>query len=228
MITILLATRNAHKAQEMRALLGGDHRFVTLNDFPGAPVVAEDEDTFAGNAKKKVASLAVWLCQRHPPALQKLFAEPATLFLLADDSGLEVDHLRGEPGVRSARYAAVDVGAANSPDSANNAKLLRVLEGVPTEKRTARFRCALAGTRLPYSSLTRRLAPFSENQMFLCEGVCEGRIGFGLMGEGGFGYDPLFIPEGHSKSFGELGEDVKNGFSHRARAIEKLKRYIKE
>jgi XTP/dITP diphosphohydrolase len=227
MITILLATRNAHKAQEMRALLGG-HRFFTLNDFPGAPIVAEDEDTFAGNAKKKAASLAAWLSRRQAPALQKIFAEPATLFVLADDSGLEVDHLRGEPGVRSARYAAMDVGAANSPDSANNSKLLRVLEGVPPEKRAARFRCVLAGARLPYSSLTRRLSPFSEGQVFLCEGICEGRIALGLSGGGGFGYDPLFIPQGHNKSFGALGQDVKNTFSHRARAIEKLKRHLKE
>lgn len=228
MIIVLLATRNAHKAQEMREMLGPERRALTLDDFPGAPVVAEDASTFAGNARKKAASLAAWLCQRNPPALQALLASPVTLYVLADDSGLEVDHLGGAPGVHSARYAALDVGAANSPDSANNSKLLRELEGVPVEKRMARFRCVLAGARLPHASLTRKLAPFSEGQLFQCDGVCEGRIALSAKGRGGFGYDPLFIPEGRQESFGELPADVKNSLSHRSRALAKLKGRLRE
>ena len=227
MITILLATRNSHKVHELREMLGSAHRYLTLNDFPGAPAVKEDADTFAGNASRKVASLAAWLSQRNPPELQKILSDPTTLFVLADDSGLEVDHLRGAPGVHSARYAALDVSAANSPDSANNAKLLRQLQGVPLDKRTARFRCVLAGARLPYLSLTKKLAPFSERQVFLCEGACEGRIALAPAGRGGFGYDPLFIPDGHARSFAELGENVKNSFSHRARALQKLAPFLR-
>jgi XTP/dITP diphosphohydrolase len=226
MTTILLATRNRHKAQELRQILGGKHRFLTLHEFSGAPVVTENADTFAGNATLKVASLASWLCQRNPPILQEILAEPTSLYALADDSGLEVDFLNGAPGVHSARFAAMDVGGANSPDSANNSKLLRLLEGVPQSQRTARFRCALAGVRLPYATLTRRLAPFAEGRVFICDGVCEGRMALAPMGQGGFGYDPLFIPEGQTKSFAQLGEKIKNGFSHRAQALEKFKRTL--
>jgi XTP/dITP diphosphohydrolase len=226
MTTILLATRNRHKGQELRQMLGGTYKVLTLHDLPGAPVAAENAPDFAGNAIKKVASLASWLSQRNPPVVQQVLEEVVSLFVLADDSGLEVDHLSGAPGVHSARFAALDVGGGNSPDSANSAKLLRLLEGVPSAKRTARFRCVIAGVRMPYATLTRRLAPFSEGRVFTCEGVCEGVITQAPMGQGGFGYDPLFIPAGHSRSFGELGENVKNTISHRARATEKLKRSL--
>jgi XTP/dITP diphosphohydrolase len=227
MTTILLATRNRHKADELRKILGGGHRFLTMNDFPGTPTPMESADSFAGNATIKVASLASWLAQKTPPKLQEILEEKATtLFALADDSGLEVDFLGGAPGVHSARFAALDVGGGNSPDSANNAKLLRLLEGVPMAQRTARFRCVLAGARLPYATLTRRLAPFAEGQVFTCQGACEGTIALAPLGQGGFGYDPLFIPNGQTKSFAELGEKVKNGISHRAQALEKLKRSL--
>jgi len=226
MTTILLATRNRHKAQEMREMLGRSHRFFTLNDFPGAPVPAENATTFAGNATGKVASLANWLCQRNPPKLQEILTEAVHLFALADDSGLEVDFLGGAPGVHSARFAAMDVGGANSPDSANNSKLLRLLEGVPMSKRGARFRCVLAAVRLPSATLTRRLAPFSESRVFACDGVCEGTIALAPVGQGGFGYDPLFIPAGQRRTFGELSEKVKNALSHRAQAMEKLKQTL--
>src|ERR1700735_4575656 len=181
MSTILLATRNQHKAQELREILGRSHRFFNMNDFPGAPAPVENADTFVGNAKIKVASLVNWLCQRNPPKLQEIISEPVNLVAVADDSGLEVDYLNGAPGVHSARYAALDVGGANSPDSANNAKLLRMLEGVSMSQRTARFRCVLAVAKLPYASLTRRLAPFAESRVFICEGVCEGNIAIAPM-----------------------------------------------
>ena len=139
---------------------------------------------------------------------------------MADDSGLEVDALDGAPGVHSARFAARDgAGADNSPDRANNARLLRLLESVPAARRTARFRCVLAVRRLFLPTL-------AETVFF--EGVCAGRIGLQPAGGGGFGYDPLFIPDGYTQSFAELGEAVKNSLSHRALALEKLRRYLRK
>jgi XTP/dITP diphosphohydrolase len=145
-------------------------------------------------------------------------------FVLADDSGLEVDALNGAPGVHSARFAALDRSAdhrsaGNSLDTDNTAKLLRLLKDVPLEKRTARFRCVLA--------LAQSENPKSEIQNpQLFDGVCEGRIGFAPRGSNGFGYDPLFIPTGYEQSFAELGEEVKNRLSHRARALAKLRDYL--
>lgn len=139
-----------------------------------------------------------------------------------------MDILNGAPGVHSARFAAADAGAAgNSPDEANNARLLRLLKDVPFERRTARFRCVLA--------LTPVVAPAAANASPVCytndpelrtelfEGVCEGRIDLAPRGHGGFGYDPLFIPVGCQRSFAELGSGLKNQFSHRARALAKVR-----
>jgi XTP/dITP diphosphohydrolase len=151
--------------------------------------------------------------------------------VLADDSGLEVDALHGAPGVHSARFAALDKGQpGNSPTADNNAKLLRLLKDVPREKRTARFRCVLALTPV-FRSKGGSASPVcyadeAELQTELFVGACEGRIGLAPRGQGGFGYDPLFIPAGRNATFAELGEGVKNGMSHRARALEKLKRHL--
>src|SRR5471032_2966391 len=105
MTTLLIATRNAHKVAEIRAILGGQFQFRTLNDFPNAPKVIEDADTFAGNATKKAVELANWLAKKHPTSN---IQHPTSNFVLADDSGLEVDALGGAPGVHSARFAAPD------------------------------------------------------------------------------------------------------------------------
>ena len=138
--SLLIATRNAHKAGEIHAILGGGFRLLTLTDFPAAPTVVEDAPTFAGNATKKAVELAKWLAGSQPSTLN---LQP--LFVLADDSGLEVDALNGAPGVHSARFAAADSAkSGNTPDADNNAKLLRLLKDVPVEKRTARFHCVLA------------------------------------------------------------------------------------
>src|SRR5258708_5972403 len=119
-ITLLIATRNAHKVGEIRAILGAQFRCLTLNDFPAAPKVIEDADTFTGNATKKSVGLAQWLSVTRHPTLN-----PPRLFVLADDSGLEVDALNGAPGVHSARFAALGSGKpGNSADADNNAKLL--------------------------------------------------------------------------------------------------------
>ena len=223
MTTLLIATRNTHKVEEIRAILGDGFHYLTLKDFPDPPSVIEDADTFTGNAMKKATELARWLSKRwdsdHGTRNQ---------LILADDSGLEVDALGGKPGVHSARFAALDSGRpGNSPDADNNAKLLRLLKDVPQEKRTARFRCVLALTpAIPEK--TENTSPVCyldefELQTTLFEGTCEGHIDSALRGQGGFGYDPLFVPVGFTQSFAELGEEVKNRISHRSKALAQLK-----
>ena len=229
MTTLLIATRNAHKVQEIRQILGETFRYLTLNDFPGAPVVSEDATSFEGNAKKKALSLAQWLSAYPQRLFDKVAGTETPFYILADDSGLEVDALDDAPGVHSARFAAMDVGGAgNSPDAANNAKLRRLLEKMPAEKRGARFRCVLALTRVLYGIATKKVLLPSKQQTIFFEGACEGRIAFAPSGPGGFGYDPLFIPTGYEQSFAELGEEIKNKFSHRARALEKLKQHLQK
>lgn len=221
MLSLLIATRNAHKVGEIRAILGDRFRCLTLDDFPHAPEVVEDAATFAGNATRKAVALARWLAEG-PGA--KPETGPGEWFVLADDSGLEVDALHGAPGVHSARFAALDTGKpGNSSTADNNAKLLRLLAGVPDEQRTARFRCVLALTPVPRSEPG---ADEVELRTELFDGVCEGRIETAPRGGGGFGYDPLFRPEGYSQTFGELSEGIKNQLSHRARALEKLRRRL--
>lgn len=217
--TLVIATRNAHKVEEIRAILGEGFLYQTLNDYPGAPKVVEDADTFAGNAMKKAVELAEWLSN----------SQDIEALVLADDSGLEVDALGGAPGVHSARFAALEEKenpasakiAANAMDAANNAKLLRLLRDVPEEQRSARFRCTLA--LVPVCSATE-----AERQAQLFDGTCEGRIDYAARGGKGFGYDPLFIPSGFQESFAQLGEEVKNRISHRAGALAKLRDWLKK
>lgn len=223
--TILIATRNAHKVAEIRAILGQPWRFLTLDDFPGAPKVVEDAETFDGNAAKKAVELAVWISGNSKSKNQSRELD----FVLADDSGLEVDALNGAPGVHSARFAALDAGSpGNSPDADNNAKLLRLLKGVPPERRTARFRCVIAVAPVPEKRIESAspvcFADEFETRIF--SGACPGKILFEPRGENGFGYDPLFVPDGQALTFAELGDDVKNKISHRARALEKLKQWL--
>ncbi len=233
MVTLVIATRNAHKVGEIRAILGDGFRYLTLDDFAGAPEVVEDAGTFAGNATKKAVGLAKWLGQGSGAHLTGVDAETRGqgMFALADDSGLEVDALKGAPGVHSARFAALDTGQpGNSPSAENNAKLMRSLEGVPLDKRTGRFRCVVALTPVPRPEPEGAspvcYAEEAELQTQLFEGACEGRIGFAPRGRGGFGYDPLFIPDGYDQTFGELSEQVKNKLSHRAMALAKLKKSL--
>jgi XTP/dITP diphosphohydrolase len=217
MITLLVATRNAHKVAEIRQILSHHWRCLSQLDFPGAPAIVEDAASFAGNARKKAEGLAAWLAGH--PELTPDKADDAPFYILADDSGLEVDALAGAPGVHSARFAVAKTGGpANALDAANNAKLLRLLMGVPPARRTARFRCVLA--------LAPLRPPPVGHATLLFEGSCEGRIGLSPAGTGGFGYDPLFLPEGCTQSLAELGESVKNTISHRARALQKLRDYL--
>ncbi len=217
--TVVLATRNAHKVLEIRALLGQASSCLTLNDFSEAPDVVEDAGSFAGNATKKAVELAWWLA-----CLPKTEGAGRSLLVLADDSGLEVDALNGAPGVFSARFSAPD-GSGNAPDADNNAKLLRLLQGVPSASRTARFRCVIALTRVPdfFGGAAGKRMGDLQAVTRVFEGVCEGRIEAAARGQGGFGYDPLFVPDGFEQCFAELGGEVKNRISHRARALEKLR-----
>lgn len=136
-------------------------------------------------------------------------AKTTGLTAVADDSGISVDALNGAPGVYSARYA----GEA-CDDTANNRKLIDELKSVPEEKRTARFVCCIA------------LAHGDDVQTFM--GTVEGRIGHENKGDNGFGYDPLFYPEGHDRTFAQMNDDEKNSMSHRGRALGELQRYISE
>jgi XTP/dITP diphosphohydrolase len=213
--SLIIATRNRHKVSEIAAILGASFACLSLDEVPSAPPVIEDAATFEGNALKKALSLATWLAE-HPaePVWPRLANTEA--FVLADDSGLEVDVLNGAPGVHSARFAAPGSGTSgNSPDAANNAKLLKLLAAAPATQRTARFRCVLALVPLRTGVKPDELASAAR----LFSGACEGRISNAPAGRDGFGYDPLFVPDGFDRSFAELGEAVKNGISHRSRAL---------
>ena len=181
---ILIASRNAHKIQEIReifALPGVE--WVSTAEYPDLADVVEDGDTFEANALKKATELAT----------------ATGLWALADDSGLEVTALGNAPGVYSARYAGEPCNHAN-----NNAKLLRELAG--KKDRSARFRCVAA-----LSDPAGRAETVS--------GSCPGHIIEHLRGAKGFGYDPLFVPDGYEATFAEMGNEQKNKLSHRGRAM---------
>ena len=191
---LLIATKNAHKTGEIRAILGDGWDVTDLNAHPDIVAPEETGATFAENAAIKAL------------AASQVFAG----LVLADDSGLEVDALDGAPGVRSARYAG-----DHATDAGNRAKLLRELDGTRGKARTARFRCALA-----LAESGRVLASF--------DGAVEGVIINAGRGEGGFGYDSLFVPEGHCATFAQLPGAVKNQLSHRARALAKAEGWLRQ
>ncbi len=210
-------------------ILGDRFQYLTLRDFSAAPTVVEDANTFAGNATKKAVELAKWIVT-HDRTWVSIHSLART-YVLADDSGLQVDALDGGPGVHSARFAALDKNTeGNAPDAANREKLLLMLREVPADKRTARFRCVIAFTPLilPQAQTTSPVCYADEHELqtSLFEGACEGRIGFEERGSGGFGYDSLFLPTGYDQTFAELGEAIKNSLSHRGRALAALKKSI--
>src|SRR6516225_2643443 len=192
MATILvLRTRNAKKRQEIEEILGDlglDLR--DLRNWPDAPEVVEDGDTFEDNARKKASELAQAL--HH--------------WVLGEDSGLIVPALNGRPGVYSARYAG-----QQGDDAANNARLLAELAPLPDDQRTAYYVCTAA------------LADPDGQVKAVTEGRCHGRIIRDFHGQGGFGYDPLFLILEYHRTFGELSPRVKHALSHRARALAKLR-----
>jgi len=191
-IDLLVATTNHGKFAEVQAFLKGlPLRIVSLRDLANPPAVIEDGATFEANALKKARTLARF----------------SGLLTLADDSGIEVNALGGQPGIFSARYC----GAAGN-DDANNQKLLRDLAAVPDENRTGRFVCALA-----------LCAPDGDGlKEWTVRDSCEGRIAFAPAGSNGFGYDPLFFYPPFGKTFGEIDRQTKATVSHRGKALKKL------
>ena len=190
MTEIIFATNNAHKLSEVQALLGDKFHLVTLRDCGITEDIPETASTLEGNASQKSHYL-------YDRVGKNCFA---------DDTGLEVEALGGEPGVRSARYAT-----DGHDFEANNRLLLKTLEGVANRK--ARFRTVIS------------LILDGEEHLF--EGVVEGRITESEAGCGGFGYDPLFIPDGYDCTFAEMSADEKNAISHRGRAVQKLVEFLK-
>lgn len=189
MIEIVIATKNAGKVAEFAAAMADlPVKVLALTDFGDIPDAVEDGDTFDANAEIKA---------RH-------YASYTGKACLADDSGLEVDALDGAPGVYSARYAG-----EQATDEQNNLKLLANLLHVGADKRSARFRCALAFVT-------------PDNAVISAEGTCEGIILAKPRGEGGFGYDPLFYVSQFDKTFAELTVTEKNRISHRGLAIKSM------
>ena len=189
MTELVIATRNAGKLREIRHLLEGvGINVLGMEAFPGLPEVVEDGHTFAANAAKKAETVA------------RLTGRPC----LADDSGLTVEVLDGEPGVHSARYAGEP-----GNDAANNARLLRELAEVPDDRRQAAFCCVMALCR-----------PGQPTCLF--EGRVAGRILRAPRGTGGFGYDPLFLVEGFGRTMAELPLAEKNRISHRGQALRQV------
>lgn len=188
MMKLVIATRNKHKLEEIRAIFSPDALDLSSAlDFPDIPDVVEDGLTFEDNAIKKAATLAC----------------ATGCWALADDSGLEVEALEGRPGVYSARYAGEPADY-----EANNRKLLAELQG--QSNRRAHFRCVVA--LADPSGKTR-----------VVQGRCDGVIIDRLRGRAGFGYDPLFVPDGYTETFAEMSAEVKNRISHRARALAEAK-----
>ena len=193
-IDLLVATRNAHKTEEIQRILGPQFNVTDLAAHPEIPHIAESGTTFQENAILK----AVAVSMRMPG------------FVIADDSGLQVEALGGAPGIHSARYAGM-----NATDREKTEKLLEELARVGAAKnaRRARFRCVIA-----LASKGEVLGVFA--------GTVEGQIADQPRGSHGFGYDPIFIPDGFQQTFGELGPAEKNQLSHRARALEKLRTFL--
>jgi len=194
MLTLVVGTRNAKKKAEIEKILAGlPLRLKSVADYPDAPDVVEDGDTFEENARKKALEYATALGE----------------WVVADDSGLQVDALGGEPGVHSARYAGPDATGADLCR-----KLLGELADVPPESRTARFRCVIAVAK-------------PGEVLFAVQAAVEGMITREMRGSGGFGYDPVFLYPRLGRTFAELTMEEKNSVSHRGRALELFKVELK-
>ena len=191
---LVIATKNDKKLRELKRYLKSvKSRIISLKDISGAPRIREDKSTFKGNAVKKAVTISKF----------------TKGMALADDSGLCVDALTGEPGVKSARFAG-----RNKKDYDNNAKLLKMMKKVPKDKRTARFVCAIA-----VADNGRIVKTIEEH--------CSGRIADSIRGRHGFGYDPLFLIPKYGKTFGELGLKVKDKMSHRSKALKKARKFLR-
>ena len=186
---LVFATNNAHKLGEVSQVVGDKFEIVSLRECGITEDIPENEPTLEGNALAKA----------------RYIYERTGLNCFADDTGLEVDALGGEPGVRSARYAT-----DGHDDEANKRLLLEHLQGV--ENRAAQFRTAVA--------------LILNGEEYLFEGIVRGEIAHEEHGEGGFGYDPLFFPEGGELTFAQMSSEEKNAISHRGRAVRKLAEFL--
>jgi XTP/dITP diphosphohydrolase len=194
----VLATRNSHKATELKRILEEldlDCELLTVADFPGAPEVEETETTFEGNALLKARALSKF----------------TGLAAIADDSGLCVDALGGNPGVLSARWS----GASENVDQANLELVLEQVKDVPTESRGAKFVCAA-------------VAVFPDGQELIAIGEMLGHLLSAPTGKNGFGYDPIFVPQGFEISTAQMSAAEKDAISHRGKALNDLAVQISE
>lgn len=197
---LIVASNNAHKIEEIKDILSDFNLNVTSLKDEGIDIdVVEDGTTFLENSYKKADAIAQYLKGR----------DEEDFMVMADDSGIVVDYLNGEPGVYSARYAG-----EHGNDAKNNEKLLNKLKGVPFENRTARFVCAI-------------VLITSNGEVIKVEGKTEGYVTEEIRGKENFGYDPLFYVEDFQKTFAEMTSDEKNSISHRGRALKELKEEMK-
>jgi XTP/dITP diphosphohydrolase len=191
---MLIATGNPAKVREFREMLGERHyKWRSLLEFPNIKEIEETGHTFRANAVLKAAG----------------YAKQAEIWAMADDSGLEVDAIGKKPGVHSSRWA--ELNGKGKGDAANNALLLEQLKDVPEDRRSARFVCVLA------------LANPAGQIVLTVRQTVEGRIGYRPVGEGGFGYDPLFHVEALGRTMAELSASQKHEISHRGKALRRLK-----
>lgn len=190
---MVIATRNKNKVREIKEIFEGyPVEILSLDELDIDVEVVEDGDTFEENAEKKAAEI------------MKITGMPT----LADDSGLEVHILDGKPGVHSARFAGI-----HGDYRKNNEKLLDLMDGIPHEKREARFVCVI-------------VLMFPDGRKFTARGEIKGYIGDEARGNNGFGYDPLFVVPQYNMTFAELESSIKNKISHRGKALEELKKIL--
>lgn len=193
---IIFATGNEGKMREIRSIMADlDVQVLSMKEAGIMVEIDEDGTTFEENSMLKARAAAA-------------LAEPGSI-VLADDSGLEIDALNGEPGVYSARYMGED-----TPYNEKNVNLIHRLEGVPDERRTARFVCVIS-------------AVLPDGREFTVKGTVEGRIGYGERGDGGFGYDPIFFVPEFGRTMAEMSAEEKNRISHRGKALELMKEVLK-
>ena len=213
---IVFATNNQHKLSEIRSILGDSLEVLSLKDIGCDVDIPETGTTLEENALQKA----------------QYVYDHYHIDCFADDTGLEVDALNGAPGVYSARYAALpdnpvksgNAGLVSHDSEANMTRLLYELGN--NNNRKARFRTVIALIELEDDESTEFPLHFNNTKFF--EGIVEGQITRERHGDEGFGYDPIFQPDGYEQTFAELGMEIKNRISHRARAVEKLVRYLSE
>lgn len=192
MLEILIATNNFGKVKEIKEILDIPKiKILTMKDFPPLPKIVEDGKTYQENAFKKARKTS----------------EYTGKICLADDSGLEIDYLKGKPGIYSSRWGNSDEERIN--------KVLKLIENVPKNKRNAKFVCAV-------------VLVFPNGKIYMVKEECQGIITFNPKGEHGFGYDPIFLVPEYDKTFAELGDKIKNRISHRGKAMRRMINIIKE